>query len=381
LNVAGLTGRAVEVGVDRGDHARSLLSAWKGSELHLVDPWVPSGEMQGAWEGYGSEDAYQAAVALAKEDGRVRIHRLRSAEAAQRIPDGLDFVYLDAGHGYADVRDDLRVWYPKIRPGGMIAGHDYMFRNVAGPRGDIDSWHCGVQAAVDIFLSGKALARSTHREEFPSWYAWKPARMETVAVYSCAFDDYPGKLDGLRNHRQYCERWGYHYQMDLPTELHWHKVRLFRDEIRERRRTEDWLFWIDADAVFTNWKKSLGELVSGAPFPLIVGFAEPWGVNTGTFAIRNNEAGLSVLDEWFAEYPRYVAADSVQDNGALQYLVSTRRSFAERVEVINHRVMNSYPHWNRWASGDMIGHFAASFDRRGQLMRHFAAWAEDHNKG
>lgn len=48
-----------------------------------------------------------------------------SAKAADRFEDAsVDFVFIDAGHGFADVTADIRAWYPKVKPGGVIAGHD-----------------------------------------------------------------------------------------------------------------------------------------------------------------------------------------------------------------------------------------------------------------
>jgi len=36
----------------------------------------------------------------------------------------LDFVFIDAGHDYPSVSRDLAAWWPKVAPGGMMAGHD-----------------------------------------------------------------------------------------------------------------------------------------------------------------------------------------------------------------------------------------------------------------
>ena len=38
----------------------------------------------------------------------------------------LDFVFIDAGHSYVDVLNDIKAWFPKIKKGGIIAGHDYV---------------------------------------------------------------------------------------------------------------------------------------------------------------------------------------------------------------------------------------------------------------
>jgi len=49
-----------------------------------------------------------------------------SVEAAKQFKDDyFDFVYIDADHTYKGVTADLEAWYPKVRKGGMLAGHDY----------------------------------------------------------------------------------------------------------------------------------------------------------------------------------------------------------------------------------------------------------------
>ena len=34
----------------------------------------------------------------------------------------MDFVFIDASHKYADVKDDINHWLPKVRENGMLAG-------------------------------------------------------------------------------------------------------------------------------------------------------------------------------------------------------------------------------------------------------------------
>lgn len=57
--------------------------------------------------------------------------RMKSVDAAKIFKDGsLDFIYIDAGHEYQDVITDIEAWLPKLKPGGVIAGDDYVSKNV-----------------------------------------------------------------------------------------------------------------------------------------------------------------------------------------------------------------------------------------------------------
>jgi hypothetical protein len=58
--------------------------------------------------------------------GRTTIDRAFSVDAARRVADAsLSFLHIDARHDYEGVLEDLRAWWPKLCPGGMLAGHDW----------------------------------------------------------------------------------------------------------------------------------------------------------------------------------------------------------------------------------------------------------------
>jgi hypothetical protein len=61
-----------------------------------------------------------------KHRERRRFLVMPSVQAAFLIPDGLlDFVYIDGIHCHAEVLSDLNCFYPKVRKGGLISGHDW----------------------------------------------------------------------------------------------------------------------------------------------------------------------------------------------------------------------------------------------------------------
>jgi len=111
--------KGAEIGVLGGGHAVTMLRRYKDlAELHLID----------SYGGITDQDPkfLQFRARFESEQHRIVWHIMTSAEAAKIIPDGsLDFVYIDASHRHDDVCFDIRAWRPKVRPGGVLCGHDY----------------------------------------------------------------------------------------------------------------------------------------------------------------------------------------------------------------------------------------------------------------
>ena len=105
------------------------------------------------------EEAYESvADALKSFDGRYEIHRMLSEEAEFYFKVGsLDFVYLDASHDFESVNEDLVMWVPKVRKGGLIFGHDYNNRG-----------YKRVKNAVDEFFGEENVNKT--EESVASWF-------------------------------------------------------------------------------------------------------------------------------------------------------------------------------------------------------------------
>jgi Methyltransferase domain len=157
LNARGLLGEGVELGVQQGLFSAEILSSWKGARLHLVDPWRAFEATEyvdiATYSQERQDELHDETVERMQPFGdRAQIHRAASPEAAQRFADGsLDFVYLDARHDYASVLVDLDAWYPKIRPGGILLGHDYL-------DGRYNATQFGVRSAVSTFSATHGLS-------------------------------------------------------------------------------------------------------------------------------------------------------------------------------------------------------------------------------
>lgn len=67
----------------------------------------------------------------------VRVIGLPSPEAVGLYAnESIDFIFIDANHDYRHVKEDIRLWLPKVKRGGVIAGHDYI--NFAGVKKAVD---------------------------------------------------------------------------------------------------------------------------------------------------------------------------------------------------------------------------------------------------
>lgn len=115
----------VEIGSYAGESAEAWAKSGIFSSITCVDMWK---------NGYDPYDPAAPTAELAEKSfDRVAerypvIHKMKtgSIEAASSFEDGsLDFVYIDADHRYESVKRDIKAWLPKVRKGGILAGHDY----------------------------------------------------------------------------------------------------------------------------------------------------------------------------------------------------------------------------------------------------------------
>ncbi|WNO61811.1 class I SAM-dependent methyltransferase [Rheinheimera sp. MMS21-TC3] len=117
-------GTVAELGVANGDYTKQILNISAPKKLHLIDIWQSERYnetlFQNVCKKFGAE--------LSK--GQVQIHRKLSVEAADDFPDHyFDWIYIDTTHCYKGTKAELETYASKIKPGGIIAGHDYTMGN------------------------------------------------------------------------------------------------------------------------------------------------------------------------------------------------------------------------------------------------------------
>jgi len=110
-------GIAVEVGAKRGHWAAGLLQGTKKTQLFCVDPWA------------GRQGRQSMAVWFKRCAPHVftRCHPLvgTSLDWSRYFPYFVDLLFVNGLHDAKSVQLDLQRWAPRVKPGGLIIGHDY----------------------------------------------------------------------------------------------------------------------------------------------------------------------------------------------------------------------------------------------------------------
>lgn len=133
----------IEIGSYVGDSTKIWAEYFE--EVIAIDPWE---------NGYDDNDSSSWKYPMSKiekqfdhlcnEYPNIVKWKMSSEKAAKKFKDNtVQFVYIDGLHTYKGVMNDLQLWYPKIKKGYFIAGHDYGSKH-----------HPGVKQAVDKFLNG-----------------------------------------------------------------------------------------------------------------------------------------------------------------------------------------------------------------------------------
>ena len=115
-----------EVGSFCGRNALNMFNKLDVGHMYLIDPYT---NYEG-YDDYLNRSDLNPTYLDAKN--RLRLYEDKttfipkfSSDAVDDIPDNVDFIYIDGNHGYEYVIQDMELYYPKVRPGGVLGGHDY----------------------------------------------------------------------------------------------------------------------------------------------------------------------------------------------------------------------------------------------------------------
>lgn len=116
--------RIAEIGVLWGTNSLRMFRNLNVETMYLIDPFMKYADYN--WEEVVFlPSSFGPALSIIGEyaDSVVPL-QMTSEEATPFIPNDLDMVYIDGNHAYEYVKKDIELYAPKVRPGGIIGGHD-----------------------------------------------------------------------------------------------------------------------------------------------------------------------------------------------------------------------------------------------------------------
>jgi hypothetical protein len=137
----------VEIGSWKGKSAAymavEIANSNKDIEFYCIDTWEGSVEHEGMKE---LPQLYNIFLENMKPVEEYYFPlKISSLDACKKFKNNsLDFVFLDASHEYEDIKMDIEAWLPKVKIGGILAGHDYYNEGT--------DWFPGVKRAVKEML-------------------------------------------------------------------------------------------------------------------------------------------------------------------------------------------------------------------------------------
>lgn len=153
-----------EIGVEQGEYSEVLAKANPEAKLYLVDAWARYSN----YRDHVSQDKLNGFYETTK--ARVagfncELIRKYSMEAVRDFKEGtIDFCFIDANHSFDFVIQDIIEWSKRVRPGGLVAGHDYF----VGTQGQGHQVPIAVKAYTEAHkIYPWFVARGDHS---PSWF-------------------------------------------------------------------------------------------------------------------------------------------------------------------------------------------------------------------
>jgi predicted O-methyltransferase YrrM len=124
LEVLPKQGIVAEIGVNKGAYSKEIIFRTAPKKLHLIDAWDTDRFHDGIQKLV--ENTFKDEI----ESGVVEINRGYSTKVGSQFPDGyFDWIYLDTDHSYKLTKNELVLYADKMKPGGVIAGHDFVMGN------------------------------------------------------------------------------------------------------------------------------------------------------------------------------------------------------------------------------------------------------------
>lgn len=159
-----------EIGTHTGDHAVCLLKNNKIKFMYLIDEYHVFNDA-GKYFIDQNKSEKKARKALSKFSGKFEIIKENSDSAHSKLgKESLDFVYIDGGHSYKQVKKDIKNYFPLVKKGGILGGHDFHSSPVNDRGRQVKN---GVVEAVLEFINEAGYKASDLRMDYYDWWIIK----------------------------------------------------------------------------------------------------------------------------------------------------------------------------------------------------------------
>jgi len=187
LENMGLKGTGVEINVNSGNYTNYILEKWPSVSKYIVI------------EAYENKLEEKKNI-VRKWSGKVEIFLSNSVETADKFEDGeVDFVYIEKSQEYCVVLEEMKLWWPKIGIGGVMAGNNYL--KGSSSINNMTGWNLcndgsfktgGVREAVNEFSIEMATVVSvTYGNDTPTWYIQKRRIYSNNVLHNNLYNEVP----------------------------------------------------------------------------------------------------------------------------------------------------------------------------------------------
>jgi hypothetical protein len=159
----------IEIGVAGGEHSKSIFETLDVAKLYCIDPYTIYDDYNEGKLHFGVDQApldvteIHAHKLLKNYSENIVWIKKLSSDAVTEIKEKVDFVYIDGNHAEKYVKEDIENYFPLVKKGGIIGGHDFY--------NGFQREHDGVVSAVIEFCTKKNIVP---RIELPDWWIIKP---------------------------------------------------------------------------------------------------------------------------------------------------------------------------------------------------------------
>ena len=150
----------LEIGTSTGVNALTMLKV-DFINLTVVDPYLDNQHEETIMR--NRLKPYADRVTIIKDTSNNAVDLFKDHE--------FDYIYIDGRHDYQGVMEDLENWFPKLKPTGLFAGHDFNLEGVFTAVNDFmikkDKKVYGV-----VQLGSQKVPRCWNLEQCCDWWAW-----------------------------------------------------------------------------------------------------------------------------------------------------------------------------------------------------------------